>query len=89
MCIDEINQSFLYSTIAGNIYKVELDADNIGVETLLFTKKDHGITYMQDMAIRDSQLVVLGNINAFKALATGRVSLAKKCSQMALGNGRY
>ncbi|MGB0390003.1 MAG: T9SS type A sorting domain-containing protein [Salibacteraceae bacterium] len=69
-----LNNRFLYSTVNGNIYEVELVSRT---QKLLFDSKDHGITYMQGMAIRDSQLVVCGNINAFQPLTTGRVSLAK------------
>ena len=70
------NDQLLYITGEGNIYGLSEDQNGNVSETHLFTPLDHEITFVQGMAIRDSVMVVCGNVDAFEPTTVGKVALA-------------
>ncbi|MEO5569819.1 MAG: T9SS type A sorting domain-containing protein [Bacteroidia bacterium] len=74
---NNIDSSFYCATISGNIYKVNLDVNGLGTDTLLYTKANHGIDRMQGMAFYDSCLYVSGNLQPDSPLTTGIIMRGK------------
>lgn len=58
---DQGTNAIWYATFEGSVYRIALDQSPVSPE-LVISVEDHGISRMQGMALRDSTLLLTGNI---------------------------
>ncbi|HRH66162.1 MAG TPA: hypothetical protein PLU53_07690, partial [Bacteroidia bacterium] len=66
-----IDGQLYYTDTQGNIYAVVRPASAAAYDSLVYTTADHGVEYVQGMAIHDSVLYVSGNNGSSTPLTTG------------------
>ncbi|MBL7925303.1 MAG: T9SS type A sorting domain-containing protein [Bacteroidia bacterium] len=58
---DALSNHLYYSTVDGNIYRVNMLGTGAATDTLMYTASNHGITFLQGLFFKDSTLFVCGN----------------------------
>lgn len=67
---DRVSGNLMYITTDGNLYEV-LQSGGTPHDTLLYTTTDHGVEYVQGMAVYDSTMYISGNNNSGTPLTFG------------------
>ncbi len=74
---DPVTGNLFYTTTSGNIYAVLQPAAAPAYDSLIYTVADHGVQYVQGMAVYDSTLYVSGNNNSTTVLTSGIITRGK------------
>jgi hypothetical protein len=62
LALDPLTGRLFYSTLNGDIYEVYIPLTGISTDSLRYTSIDHGISYLQGLCFRDSNLYLCGNV---------------------------
>jgi hypothetical protein len=67
------SQNLYYNTSEGNIYKIIIPDTSPAYDTLMYTKSDHGIEYVQGFVFFGNTIYLLGNNEKDSSLTTGKI----------------
>ena len=67
---EPVSKQLIYITTDGSVYQIVQPKSGAAYDSLLYTYKDHGITYMQGLSFHDSTIFLSGNLNMDSALTT-------------------
>ncbi|MBI3234218.1 MAG: PQQ-dependent sugar dehydrogenase, partial [Bacteroidetes bacterium] len=62
LAMDPVSGRLFYCTSSGDIYEVYNPQPGMATDSLRFTAKNHGITFLQGLCFRDSVMYICGNI---------------------------
>ena len=74
---DPISKQMIYITTTGSVYQIIQPKTGQTYDSLLYTYKDHGVTYMQGLSFHDSTIYLSGNLDMDSALTTAIIVKGK------------